>query len=545
MNSNKLKLTPALVPLGKGYPEKSDIMKRISHDDPEDTYGEIIGELEVCLTPERCFPDTWQAQQLLLLSDREIKGGDWYFWMVDKTIEKRDPNGIAKLRNCQRIEAAYPTIEGLPPISQEFMQMYCENPDGEIWMEMNHKLKCEICGSVQYLQYSMCQCMECDCDACDCFNLEISEEPRLESGFIALEIAGKETILTNIVRQMHEMKRSGTMPPPTFALQGQPKLADAHIASTSNIANNLDELDGKLDDVRGEVMSARDWFNKKYPVSDEGDISFWPTPMQVEEYAKYYHTTLSRQPEQKAEGMSAEEWLDQADDEYQYGSTTHIAKGYAAYFHAAQLAKEKTGGLVTKSMLWDAYAAGSVSTWDKWTHGMAEFEKYLTENNITFNDTQSKPVDPVGVDGPTEIPTPKPIGDFILSQKDILPVMTSDGAYYYYGDVCTLLNRLQAAQVDWEKVESELYKKPFTKNGSTLDVNTVTTVIDFLRSFLSGVGESEAVKLSDILKKIDEVSDMYPYKVAGNHDTYSTYNEAWDDCCGIIEERIKELLPTK
>ena len=198
--------------------------------------------------------------------------------------------------------------------------------------------------------------------------------------------------------------------------------------------------------------------------------------------------------------MSAEEWLDQADDEYQYGSATHIAKGYAAYFHAAQLAKEKTGGLVTKSMLWDAYAAGSVSTWDKWTHGMAEFEKYLTENNITFNDTQSKPVDPVGVDG-------------------------------------------VRGEIDWNKVQLDFDKWYYNNSSELKDLNIVNWLKQ--RISLGATGDGEAVKLSDILKKIDEVSDMYPYKVAGNHDTYSTYNEAWDDCCGIIKERIKELLPTK
>ncbi len=39
---------------------------------------------------------------------------------------------------------------------------------------------------------------------------------------------------------------------------------------------------------------------------------------------------------------------------------------------------------------------------------------------------------------------PRPIGEFILAQKDIIPVQTHNGAYYHYSQVCILLNRKQA-----------------------------------------------------------------------------------------------------
>ena len=41
----------------------------------------------------------------------------------------------------------------------------------------------------------------------------------------------------------------------------------------------------------------------------------------------------------------------------------------------------------------------------------------------------------------TELPLTEPIGSFIILQKDIKPVLTANGAYYYYGDVCQLLDR--------------------------------------------------------------------------------------------------------
>lgn len=36
----------------------------------------------------------------------------------------------------------------------------------------------------------------------------------------------------------------------------------------------------------------------------------------------------------------------------------------------------------------------------------------------------------------------KPIGSFILEQEDIKPLMTENGAYYHYTQVCELLSRI-------------------------------------------------------------------------------------------------------
>ena len=36
----------------------------------------------------------------------------------------------------------------------------------------------------------------------------------------------------------------------------------------------------------------------------------------------------------------------------------------------------------------------------------------------------------------------KAIGSFILAQEDIDPVMTNNGAYYHYSQVCVLLDRI-------------------------------------------------------------------------------------------------------
>lgn len=49
----------------------------------------------------------------------------------------------------------------------------------------------------------------------------------------------------------------------------------------------------------------------------------------------------------------------------------------------------------------------------------------------------------------TELEIPEPIGNFIISQKDITPFNAQDGAWYHYSDVCKLLNRLKS------KIEDE------------------------------------------------------------------------------------------
>lgn len=75
--------------------------------------------------------------------------------------------------------------------------------------------------------------------------------------------------------------------------------------------------------------------------------------------------------------MSSEEWLDQADDEYQYGSATHIAKGYAAYFHAAQMTKSKPVDPV-----WVDGVRGEID----WNKVQLDFDKWYYNNSSELKD---------------------------------------------------------------------------------------------------------------------------------------------------------------
>jgi hypothetical protein len=45
-----------------------------------------------------------------------------------------------------------------------------------------------------------------------------------------------------------------------------------------------------------------------------------------------------------------------------------------------------------------------------------------------------------------------------------------------------------------------------------------------------------------ILTIAAEIADMYPYKVRGDYDSYSQYNEGWSDACDILTHAIIEKL---
>lgn len=43
------------------------------------------------------------------------------------------------------------------------------------------------------------------------------------------------------------------------------------------------------------------------------------------------------------------------------------------------------------------------------------------------------------------------------------------------------------------------------------------------------------VTVKDIKEALLEAKDLYPYKVCGERETYSCYNEGWQDCINFID----------
>lgn len=42
---------------------------------------------------------------------------------------------------------------------------------------------------------------------------------------------------------------------------------------------------------------------------------------------------------------------------------------------------------------------------------------------------------------------------------------------------------------------------------------------------------STAYDVDKVLKQLEELANEHPYRVQGDPDTYSQYNEGWGDCC--------------
>ena len=49
------------------------------------------------------------------------------------------------------------------------------------------------------------------------------------------------------------------------------------------------------------------------------------------------------------------------------------------------------------------------------------------------------------------------------------------------------------------------------------------------------------VSINDVLKVTTKVEKIHPYKVVGDRDSYSPYNEGWSDCVSLIESYLEKL----
>jgi predicted RNA-binding Zn-ribbon protein involved in translation (DUF1610 family) len=49
------------------------------------------------------------------------------------------------------------------------------------------------------------------------------------------------------------------------------------------------------------------------------------------------------------------------------------------------------------------------------------------------------------------------------------------------------------------------------------------------------------VSINDVLKITTRVEKLHPYKVVGDRDSYSPYNEGWSDCISLIESYLEQI----
>lgn len=58
----------------------------------------------------------------------------------------------------------------------------------------------------------------------------------------------------------------------------------------------------------------------------------------------------------------------------------------------------------------------------------------------------------------------------------------------------------------------------------------------FVDEVLFGTCET---KMNKIVERLKELEEEHPYKVIGQPDTYSQYNEAWQDCIDRVLDIVK------
>jgi len=82
----------------------------------------------------RLVANGWQPQELILISNEEIKEGDLVLYEMN-SIEYATIDYIEANSYNGKIIAAYPQIENLPLFSKEFLQEWCNNPVEKIGVQ--------------------------------------------------------------------------------------------------------------------------------------------------------------------------------------------------------------------------------------------------------------------------------------------------------------------------------------------------------------------------------------------------------------------------
>lgn len=88
----------------------------------------------------------------------------------------------------------------------------------------------------------------------------------------------------------------------------------------------------------------------------------------------------------------------------------------------------------------------------------------------------------------------------------------------------TEIEKIESAIMD---VKSRSYR---TEDGDNA-VRWLTELIEYKKA----ESEKKLAELDRLCQAVEKASELNTYKVSGNHDTYSQYNEGWQACVGFID----------
>jgi len=87
-----------------------------------------------------------------------------------------------------------------------------------------------------------------------------------------------------------------------------------------------------------------------------------------------------------------------------------------------------------------------------------------------------------------------------------------------------------------------LFDELFVRNGKICpDIDVCNFPITF-----SARGIKNAIRIAPtaydmdkVIAQLEELAEQHPYKVIGNPDSYSQYNEGWQDCIDRVTDIVK------
>lgn len=98
--------------------------------------------------------------------------------------------------------------------------------------------------------------------------------------------------------------------------------------------------------------------------------------------------------------------------------------------------------------------------------------------------------------------------------------------------------RLIDADKSLEDMKVQLEKALEDESISKDDALVIMTSAIALKEFVKR--QPTAYDIDKIVKQLEELQERHPYKVAGDYDTYSQYNQAWESCSDQAIEIVKK-----
>ena len=75
---------------------------------------------------------------------------------------------------------------------------------------------------------------------------------------------------------------------------------------------------------------------------------------------------------------------------------------------------------------------------------------------------------------------------------------------------------------------------------NNMDKGMQGTARDYLKFYQMAVDDQPtAYDIDKVVEQLEELQERHPYKIIGDYDTYSQYNQAWESCSEQAIEIVK------